>query len=72
MRGDRWFQLERLDAFNRKFSPVWEPRYAACERRVDLPQAAVAILAAEGLLSFPRLRAQPPAATEDDRELVTA
>ena len=71
MRGDRWFQLERLDAFNRKFSPVWEPRYAACERRVDLPQAAVAILAAEGLLSFPRLRALPPAATEDDRELVT-
>ena len=71
MRGDRWFQLERLDAFNRKFSPVWEPRYAACERRVDLPQAAVAILAAEGLLSFPRRRALPPLAADDDRELVT-
>lgn len=71
MRGDRWFQLERLDAFNRKFLPVWEPRYAACERRVDLPQAAVAILAAEGLLSFGRLRTQPPSATEGDRELVT-
>ena len=70
MRGDRWFQLERLDAFNRKFLPIWEPRYAACERRVDLPQAAVAILAAEGLLSFPRLRALPPSASGDDRELV--
>jgi lysyl-tRNA synthetase class 2 len=71
MRGDRWFQLERLDAFNRKFLPIWEPRFAACERRVDLPQAAVAILAAEGLLSFPRRRALPPLAAEDDRELIT-
>ena len=57
MQGDRWFQLERLDAFNRKFLPTWEPRYAACERAVDLPQAALAILAAEGLLPVPRLPA---------------
>ena len=57
MQGDRWFQLERLDAFNRKFQPTWEPRYAACERAVDLPQAALAILAAEGLIPVPRLPA---------------
>ena len=57
LQGDRWFQLERLDAFNRKFQPTWEPRYAACERAVDLPQAALAILAAEGLIPVPRLPA---------------
>jgi lysyl-tRNA synthetase class 2 len=55
LQGDRWFQLERLDAFNRKFLPTWEPRVAAYERTVDLPQAALAILAAEGLLPVPRL-----------------
>ena len=54
LQGDRWFQLERLDAFNRKFQPTWEPRYAACERAVDLPQAGLAILAAEGLIPMPR------------------
>ena len=64
MRGDRWFQLERLDAFNRKFLPVWEQRYAAYERRIDLPQAALAILAAEGFISLPRLRSSAPAAAE--------
>ena len=61
MRGDRWFQLERLDAFNRKFLPVWEQRHAAFERRGDIPQTAVAILAAEGFISLPRLRSPPPA-----------
>lgn len=55
--GDRWFQLERLDAFNRKFLPTWEPRFAAYERTVDLPQAALAILAAEGLIPTVRLPA---------------
>lgn len=55
LQGDRWFQLERLDAFNRKFLPTWEPRFAAYERTVDLPQAALAVLAAEGLLPLPRL-----------------
>lgn len=71
MRGDRWFQLERLDAFNRKFLPVWEQRYAAYERRVDLPQAAVAILAAEGLISLPRLRASSASAAEGSQGLAT-
>ena len=56
LQGDRWFQLERLDAFNRKFLPTWEPRFAAYERTVDLPQAALAILSAEGLLPAQRLR----------------
>lgn len=56
LQGDRWFQLERLDAFNRKFLPTWEPHYAAYERRVDLPQAALAILAAERLIRLPRMR----------------
>ena len=55
LQGDRWFQLERLDAFNRKFLPTWEPRFAAYERTVDLPQAALAVIAAEGLLPVPKL-----------------
>jgi hypothetical protein len=55
LQGDRWFQLERLDAFNRKFLPTWEPRFAAYERTVDLPQAALAVIAAEGLIPVPKL-----------------
>ena len=31
-KADRYFQVERLLDFNRKFFPEWEPRYAAFER----------------------------------------
>lgn len=55
LQGDRWFQLERLAAFNRRFPPTWEPHFAAHEHTVDLPQAALAVLAAEGLVPLPRL-----------------
>jgi hypothetical protein len=51
------FQIESLYRFNRKFQPDWQPRYLAVEAPEALPQVALAILHAEGLLSLPwRLR----------------
>ena len=51
------FQIESLYRFNRKFRPDWQPRYLAVEAPEALPQVALAILRAEGLLSLPwRLR----------------
>jgi lysyl-tRNA synthetase, class II len=46
------FQLDNLLLFNRKFAPVWEPRYVVYERRLDLPRVGVAALAAESYLPF--------------------
>jgi lysyl-tRNA synthetase class 2 len=55
------FQIETLYRFNRKFAPDWQPRYLAVEAPEALPQVALAILRAEGLLSLPwRLRGQGP------------
>ena len=53
-KADRYFQVERLLQFNRKFFPSWEPRYAAFEERRDLPLAALVLLAAESLIELPR------------------
>jgi lysyl-tRNA synthetase class 2 len=53
-RADRYFQVERLLGFNRKFFPNWEPRHAAFEQRRDLPLAALVLLTAESLVAFPR------------------
>jgi lysyl-tRNA synthetase class 2 len=56
------FQIESLYRFNRKFSPGWQPRHLAVEAPEALPQVALAILRAEGLLSPPwRLRGRRPA-----------
>jgi lysyl-tRNA synthetase class 2 len=52
-RADRFFQVERLLAFNRKFFPDWEPRYAAFERYSDLPLAALVLLSMESLVAWP-------------------
>jgi lysyl-tRNA synthetase class 2 len=53
------FQIETLYRFNRKFNPDWQPRYLALEAPEALPQVALAILRAEGLLTLPwRLRGQ--------------
>jgi lysyl-tRNA synthetase class 2 len=46
------FQLDNLLHFNRKFFPVWEPRFLVYERRLDLPRVGVAALAAESYLPF--------------------
>jgi lysyl-tRNA synthetase, class II len=53
-RLDRFFQLERLLSFNRKFFPDWRPRYLCYERLTDLPAVAFAYLHAESLLTPPR------------------
>jgi len=51
------FQIESLYRFNRKFCPDWQPRYLAVEAPEELPQVALAVLRAEGLLCPPwRLR----------------
>jgi lysyl-tRNA synthetase, class II len=52
-RADRYFQVERLLDFNRKFYPEWEPRYAAFERYSDLPLAALVLLSIESLVAWP-------------------
>jgi lysyl-tRNA synthetase, class II len=54
-RADRFFQVERLLDFNRKFFPRWEPRYAAFERYSDLPLAALVLLSMESLVAWPRV-----------------
>ena len=47
---DRFFQVESLLDFNRKFGPEWVPRYLAIERRSDLPAVALVVLHLEHLL----------------------
>ena len=51
--GDRFFQLERLLTFSRKFAPEWRPRYLCVERLSDLPLVGVAYLRVESLLTPP-------------------
>ena len=51
--GDRFFQLERLLVFSRKFAPDWRPRYLCVERLGDLPVVALAYLRVESLLTPP-------------------
>jgi len=53
LRFDRFFQLERLHSFNRKFFPEWRHRYFCFERWGDLPLAGLAYLHAESLLTPP-------------------
>jgi lysyl-tRNA synthetase class 2 len=52
--ADRFFQLERLHSFSRKFHPVWRPRYLCVERLADLPLVGLAYLHLEQLLVLPR------------------
>jgi lysyl-tRNA synthetase class 2 len=51
---DRFFQLERLLTFNRKFFPVWRRRYVCFERYSDAPALALGFALVEGQLSPPR------------------
>lgn len=61
--GDRFFQLERLLRFSRKFSPEWRPRYVCVERITDVPLVAVAYLWVESLLTPPGPWARPSRTT---------
>jgi lysyl-tRNA synthetase class 2 len=53
LRLDRFFQLDRLLRFNRKFFPEWRPRYICVESRLDVLLVALAYLRAESLLTPP-------------------
>ncbi len=50
---DRFFQVERLHSFNRKFFPEWRPRYFCFERYSDLPLLAVHYGHVEGFVVLP-------------------
>ncbi|MBI4729766.1 MAG: DUF2156 domain-containing protein [Acidobacteria bacterium] len=49
----RFFQIESLLKFNRKFDPEWVPRHLVYEELLDLPRAGLAILQAEAFLRLP-------------------
>jgi lysyl-tRNA synthetase, class II len=58
--ADRFFQLERLLVFNRKFQPEWRPRYLCFERLSDFGPVGLAYLRVESLLTPPGPWARPP------------
>jgi len=60
LRGDRFFQIERLHAFNRKFFPEWRPRYLCFEHYADLPYVALVYGHLEGFLVAPGPRSRAP------------
>jgi lysyl-tRNA synthetase class 2 len=51
--ASRFFQIESLLRFNRKFCPGWSPRYAVYEDPLDIPRLAVAMLTAEAFVRLP-------------------
>jgi lysyl-tRNA synthetase, class II len=53
LRLDRFFQIDRLLSFNRKFQPTWRPRYLCVERVLDFPIVGLAYLHVESLLTPP-------------------
>jgi len=57
---DRFFQVERLLTFNRKFEPDWVPRYLAVESRADVPAVGLVVLHLENLLSRGRRADKSP------------
>ncbi len=62
---DRFFQVERLLDFNRKFGPVWVPRYLAVDRSSDLPAVALVLLHLERLLPVGSGAAATPVDPQD-------
>ena len=59
---DRFFQVESLLNFNRKFEPDWVPRYLAVESRADVPAVGLVVLRLENLL--PRVLGADKAAAD--------
>jgi len=50
----RWSQISSLYSFNKKFGPIWTPRYLAFPSHRDLAKVATALLRAESFLPRPR------------------
>jgi lysyl-tRNA synthetase class 2 len=59
--GDRFFQVERLERFNAKFEPRWQPRFLLFDGVAAMPRVAVAAMCAEGQLPTPRSLRPAPA-----------
>ncbi len=57
--ADRWFQIQRLQRFNAKFAPRWQPRYLVYPSIAALPRCALAVLWAEGQAPKPGFRPTP-------------
>ena len=57
--ADRWFQIDRLQKFNAKFAPRWQPRYLIYPSFAALPRCALAVMWVEGQAPKPALRAVP-------------
>ncbi len=57
--ADRWFQIQRLQRFNAKFAPRWQPRYLVYPSTAALPRCALAVLWAEGQAPKPAFRPTP-------------
>jgi lysyl-tRNA synthetase class 2 len=53
LRFDRFFQLERLHSFSRKFMPSWRPRFVCFEHWTEAPLVGLAYLHVEQLLTPP-------------------
>ena len=57
-----FFQIESLQWFNAKFSPMWSPRYIYSEPPLSFPRVALAYLESEAFLRLPLL--EPAAGSE--------
>ena len=53
-----FFQIESLQWFNAKFSPMWSPRYIYSEPPLSFPRVALAYLESEAFLRLPLIGAR--------------
>jgi lysylphosphatidylglycerol synthetase-like protein (DUF2156 family)/UDP-2,3-diacylglucosamine pyrophosphatase LpxH len=68
-------QIESLWNFNKKYDPLWRPRYSVADNRAHLPRAGLAIARAEAVAELPVvgrfMKPKTPAAISRPKELVS-